>query len=54
MKIEFNTKNDSFEGERIKTECRRILADIAARIELGQVEGRIRDINGDIVGTWEL
>lgn len=54
MKIEFTTDNASFENDGLKAEARRILADIASRVEIGQREGSIRDLNGNRIGQWEV
>ena len=36
------------------SEISRILAEIAEKIEGGQVAGTARDINGNTCGTWEI
>jgi len=35
-------------------ECARILKRVVARLEAGDSEGTMRDINGNIVGHWQL
>lgn len=53
MKIQFNTGNAAFEmyGDQ---EVRRILEEIASKVEHGYDHGSIMDINGNKIGTWEL
>lgn len=50
--IEFDTDNAAFENDR-DTECARILRLVADRIANGETSGRLRDINGNDIGTWE-
>lgn len=52
MKIEFNTDNDAFTEDK-PHECIRILQDICRRVALGDTQGTIRDINGNVIGSWK-
>ena len=53
MKIEFETDNDAFDVYADE-EIKRIFDDILDRINRGYTVGKIRDINGNIVGEWEM
>ena len=53
MKIEFSTDNAAFD-EYGDAEVRRILEDIADRVQRGYGYGAIMDINGNHIGTWSL
>ena len=48
--IQFETDNAAFEDD--PAEVRRILHEIAARIQSGDTIGQIRDINGNTVGDY--
>ena len=56
MKIEFdNNDNAAFQGDDNKTyETVRILHKIADAIESGWTDGVCMDINGNLIGTWQL
>ena len=50
FRIEFDTNNSAFEcGEN---EIRRILDNIATKIDDGRKEGLVMDINGNQIGYW--
>jgi hypothetical protein len=53
MKIQFGTDNAAFEmyGDQ---EVRRILEEIANKVESGYRNGLIIDINGNNIGNWVL
>ena len=53
MKINFSTDNASFD-EYGDAEVRRILEDIADRVERGYGYGPVIDINGNHIGEWSL
>jgi hypothetical protein len=53
MKIQFSTGNAAFD-EYGDTEVRRILEEIANKVEYGYDHGSIMDINGNNIGSWEL
>ena len=53
MKIEFSTDNEAF-NVYADEEIKRIFDDILDRINRGYIVGKIRDINGNIVGEWEM
>ena len=53
MKIQFDTDNAAFE-EYGDAEVRRILEEIADKVEHGYDHGSIMDINGNKIGSWEL
>jgi hypothetical protein len=53
--LTFETDNDAFTGGNRKHELARILRDLAKRIVTeGASEGRIRDINGNTIGTFTI
>lgn len=51
MKILIETENEAFEGN--SNELARLLRELAERIERGEMEGTIRDINGNKVGSFK-
>lgn len=53
MKLQFETDNSAFESCGA-TESARILRAIANRIESGDLDGAVMDINGNRIGKWEL
>lgn len=53
MRIEFDTDNEDFDVYADE-EIKRIFDDILDRINRGYTVGKIRDINGNIVGEWEM
>ena len=53
MKIQFSTGNAAFD-EYGDAEIRRILEEIANKVECGYDHGSIMDINGNKIGSWEL
>lgn len=53
LKLKFATENAAFNGEPIY-EAARLLREAAHRIEAGEYEGRLFDINGNKVGGWTL
>jgi hypothetical protein len=56
LEIKLETSNAAFE-DNCPQEVARLLRDLAARIEnglgSGLCRGRLLDINGNIVGTWD-
>jgi len=50
FEMQINTDNAAFED---KSEIARILREIADRIDGGSIAGKIRDINGNMVGTFK-
>lgn len=52
--LKFATDNSAFEGEGGFSETVRILRKVANRIEDGDGSGNCFDINGNLVGTWNL
>jgi hypothetical protein len=53
FRIEFETDNAAF-GEVLDYEVSRILKEIAGKIEGGRAGGSVLDINGNVIGEWEL
>ena len=51
MKINIETENEAFDNP---SELPRILLEIVDRINQGETQGIIRDINGNKVGSWEI
>jgi len=54
MELEIRTDNAAFDDGYKGMELGRILREIAKGIEHGQESGTARDINGNIVGKWEI
>ena len=53
FKIEFETDNAVFHNSGA-TETARILRTIAKRIEEGNLDGKVMDLNGNSIGHYEL
>ena len=51
--LKINTESDAFE-DGIDLEVARILNTAAKKIESGATEGRLQDVNGKTVGSFEL
>ncbi len=54
FKLEFETDNAAF-GEtplEQRPEIIRILTDIVTRVARGDVDGTVRDVNGNRIGSW--
>jgi len=49
--LRFDTDNAVFE-ESFASECARILREVADKLEEGDDNGAIRDINGNSIGKW--
>jgi hypothetical protein len=54
FKLEIDMANAAFEEGVRGHELTQCLARVAARVELGETEGRVRDTKGNTVGTWTL
>lgn len=55
FKLIINTNNAAFEGEDRGFEICRILKKVIDRIQIsGETEGRVRDINGNPVGEFNI
>jgi hypothetical protein len=54
LKIEIDTDNAAFEYANGGPELSRLCRRIAERIERGETYGKILDINGNSVGSFEL
>jgi hypothetical protein len=54
FKIEIETGNAAFEDDNRNYELARILRQIAERLESGEDAGRVLDINGNKVGSFEM
>lgn len=53
FKIEFRTGNAAFE-DNAGLEVARILRELSDKAEHGELEGLIRDVNGNTIGKWGL
>lgn len=53
MKIEFDTDNAAFDENR-QAQIVLILGVVAGRVYRGDVEGLVRDANGNAIGSWSL
>ena len=51
FRLEFKTDNAAF-AESLPDEVARILCHVAARIVAGEYNGRVRDVNGNCVGSY--
>jgi len=51
--MQFETDNEAFSAYGA-TETARILRLVAKRIDAGDTDGRIVDLNGNAIGTFEL
>lgn len=66
MKIEFTTENAAFKGNGIEPESKweadfyrneeikRVLKNVCNQLDNGKIFGKCIDINGNLVGEWEL
>lgn len=54
MKIQFSTGNAAFEEYGFTNQLEAIFERIVQRIKNGETEGKIQDINGNNIGSWEL
>ena len=53
FRVEIDTSNDAF-GHEWYEEVGRLLRDIAKRICEGELDGALRDANGNCVGVFEM
>ena len=53
FRINFGTDNAVFDDKAGSETCR-ILRSIAKKIENGDLYGPVRDVNGNLIGNWEL
>lgn len=53
FKLEMDMGNAAFDPACPEWEVARILKDIARRVEFGATEGKLRDSNGNTVGTFK-
>ena len=51
IKIQFKTDNDAFVDDRSGSVAA-ILRNIAGKIETGEIEGKVFDVNGNSIGDW--
>lgn len=54
MKIQFDTENSAFEEEYKLAGIRWVLRDIMTQVSRGLPGGKVKDINGNTIGKWEL
>lgn len=52
--LTIETDNAAFSDTLATDECARILREVADRMERGESRGRVRDHNGNTVGTFSL
>lgn len=52
--LQFSTENAAFEEIASSNEVYRILMMIAERVKKGDRDGIVIDLNGNIVGSWQL
>jgi len=53
FELKFKTNNATFE-DYVEQEVSRILKEIANKIENGSTGGKVKDINGNTIGEWDL
>lgn len=53
FQLAFKTANAAFDGFEC-TESARILREIANRLEDGDLEGIVRDVNGNTIGSYSI
>jgi hypothetical protein len=53
FKLEFKTDNAAFEG-MMREEISNILRDVQRRVNTGYLEGKIRDSNGNTIGSYQV
>jgi hypothetical protein len=51
FKLEIDTENAAFEDP---SEVPRMLEEIAIKIQAGQMNGKVKDINGNTCGEWSF
>lgn len=54
FKLEMETDNAAFEGGHFHLEIARILREVAKDLEMGLVNGRYNDVNGNTVCETDL
>ncbi len=54
FEAEIELGNAAFEGDNRRAEVARILRVLAERVEQGQENGVVYDVNGNLVGNWYL
>lgn len=52
--VTFDTDNAAFDDDNFVSECGRIINNARERIENGETDGRLMDINGNTVGKFFL
>jgi hypothetical protein len=52
FKLEFETDDDAFQNDNFSSEVERILKAVTERVKRGDTEGKIRDNNGNAIGTF--
>lgn len=53
LTIEFHTGNSAFEDNEPE-ETAKLLRDIASKIDRGDTDGPVLDLNGNTIGGWEF
>lgn len=53
FKLEFDTDNAAFD-HRAASETARILREVGEKIKNGYFNGKVMDVNGNSIGTFEL
>jgi len=55
FKLSFNMTTAAFDRDReVEQEIKRILLEVAQKVERGVTRTIIRDINGNKIGGWEI
>lgn len=52
--VKINLDNDAFNGKAGEREVARLLRDAATKFEQGKHSGKLMDVNGNTVGSFEL
>ena len=54
FQLHIDTNNQALTDNDGDSELVRILLGVTAEIDDGQIKGRLRDYNGNVVGRWRL
>ena len=53
LTITFETENAAFEGDKLR-EIAKMVRQVAEKIEAGRDSGKIMDVNGNSIGTFDV
>ena len=52
FKLEFEMDDDAFQNDNFSSEVERILKAVTERVQRSDTQGKIRDNNGNAIGTF--